>query len=166
MSPIEIAKKTAHIYLTKKEIFSLAEDLVLPELKKKAAVFVSIKSRGELRGCIGTIFPTKETIAEEIISNTISALNDYRFLSIKKEEIENLSYEVHLLKEMKLVKKEKINPKTEGILVSCENKKGLLLPGVIDSPKKQLEIAKRKAGINNSENYQIFKFKTEKYVGN
>src|SRR3989454_2079856 len=42
-------------------------------LQGRAGVFVSLKKRGELRGCIGTIEPSHENLALEIIENAISA---------------------------------------------------------------------------------------------
>ena len=47
----------------------------LPEemIRDRAGTFVSLKKHGDLRGCIGTIQPTKKNIAEEIIHNAISA---------------------------------------------------------------------------------------------
>ncbi len=51
-----------------------------PDLQKPGAAFVSIKKRGALRGCIGTISPTEATLAGEIAANAISAgLRDPRF---------------------------------------------------------------------------------------
>src|SRR2546426_11840024 len=44
-----------------------------PALQGRAGVFVSLKKRGELRGCIGTIEPAHENLAVEIIENAISA---------------------------------------------------------------------------------------------
>src|SRR2546426_7429473 len=44
-----------------------------PALQGRAGVFVSLKKRGELRGCIGTIEPAQENLALEIIENAISA---------------------------------------------------------------------------------------------
>ncbi|TLY19334.1 MAG: AMMECR1 domain-containing protein, partial [Nitrospirae bacterium] len=36
-----------------------------PVLRGRAGVFVSLKKRGELRGCIGTIEPAHESLAVE-----------------------------------------------------------------------------------------------------
>src|SRR5437899_12700602 len=51
-----------------------------PALRGRAGVFVSLKKRGELRGCIGTIEPAPENLALAIIENPTSAANkDPRF---------------------------------------------------------------------------------------
>ena len=51
-----------------------------PIMSERAGVFVSLKKRGALRGCIGTFLPTRETVAQEVIANAIqSATQDPRF---------------------------------------------------------------------------------------
>src|SRR2546428_12634323 len=58
-----------------------------PALRGRAGVFVSLKKRGELRGCIGTIEPAQENLALEIIENAISAATkDPRFRPVVEEE--------------------------------------------------------------------------------
>ncbi len=53
-------------------------------LQTPAAAFVSLKSNDQLRGCIGTIKPTKPTLAEEIVENAVkAATQDYRFQPIQ-----------------------------------------------------------------------------------
>ena len=59
--------------------------------QKRAGVFVSLHSDGMLRGCIGTILPTTDSIAEEIIRNAVSAgTEDPRFPSVTARELSNL----------------------------------------------------------------------------
>ena len=68
---------------------------VLPEEMRsgQAGVFVSIKKHGRLRGCIGTIMPTRENIASEIIHNAISTgVNDPRFPPVTEDELDDLVY--------------------------------------------------------------------------
>src|SRR5207245_10928237 len=69
-----------------------------PALQDRAGVFVSLKKRGELRGCIGTIEPAHENLAVEIIENAISAATkDPRFRSVEKEELPELVVSVDIL---------------------------------------------------------------------
>ena len=81
---VNIARTTLETYIKEKtvskaEMFSeYNKDDNL--FHKRAGVFVSIKKFGELRGCIGTTGPTTSCIAEEIISNAVSAgTRDPRF---------------------------------------------------------------------------------------
>ena len=61
-------------------------------LSSRAPCFVSLKTlNGELRGCIGTIEPARDTLAQEIIANAISAAtNDPRFEPVRPKELSNL----------------------------------------------------------------------------
>jgi len=54
-----------------------------PILHHKAGVFVSLKLKGQLRGCIGTISPTTDNVREEIKNNAVSsAIRDPRFTAV------------------------------------------------------------------------------------
>ena len=61
-------------------------------LAAPAPCFVSLKTLdGDLRGCIGTIEPSRDTLAQEIVANAISAAtNDPRFDPVRTEELSNL----------------------------------------------------------------------------
>ncbi|MGM0438883.1 MAG: AmmeMemoRadiSam system protein A [Patescibacteria group bacterium] len=175
MSIIKLAKEAVQHYVKTGNKIN-PDDLSIDLKKKKAGVFVTLKNNGNLRGCIGTIKPTKDTLAQEIISSAIGACQDPRIPDIKEEELSNLTYEVNILKKPTLVTEVegskiptdiKINPKREGVIVESGLKKGLLLPNLegIDNTKKQIKTALKKARINPEENYKIYKFETETYEG-
>jgi len=150
---------------------------------KRAGVFVSIhkkseakaKSRtesmrgGELRGCIGTIFPTKKNIAEEIIHNAIAAATrDDRFPPVVKNELSDLKYKVDILSEPETIQGlSSLNPKKYGVIAKTEDgRTGLLLPDIlgIDTPEIQVATACQKAGINPAkEKYFLYRFEVERY---
>src|SRR3989475_12075933 len=44
-----------------------------PALRGRAGVFVSLKKRGGVRGCIGTMEPAQENLGLEIIANAVRA---------------------------------------------------------------------------------------------
>ncbi|MBI4679698.1 MAG: AMMECR1 domain-containing protein, partial [Nitrospirae bacterium] len=83
---VKLAKNTIDRYI--KEGIKITSPLGLPvEMRASAGVFVSIKKKGELRGCIGTFSPTTENIASEIIQNAISAATqDPRFFPVDVSE--------------------------------------------------------------------------------
>src|ERR1044072_3840310 len=68
-------------------------------LSTRAPCFVSLNTlSGGLRGCIGTMQPARDTLAQEIIANSISAANnDPRFDPVRPEELSNLLYSVDVL---------------------------------------------------------------------
>ena len=56
-------------------------------------------SSGDLRGCIGTIEPTKQNLAEELIANAINAASrDPRFDPVSRDELAGLRYSVDILR--------------------------------------------------------------------
>lgn len=126
---------------------------MLPEdmLSQQAGVFVSIHEWGELRGCIGTIAPTTNCIAEEIIQNGISAsTRDPRFPAIEEYELDQLDISVDVLSEAEPISSlEELDVKRYGVIVTKGFRRGLLLPNLegVDSVEDQVAIAKQKAGI-------------------
>ena len=122
---------------------------------RRAGVFVCIKVRGELRGCIGTIEPRCNTVAEETVLNAVSAAScDPRFLPLGPDELEELEYSVDVLTEPEKVDDPgELDAKRYGVIVTKGGRRGLLLPDLegVDTAHEQLRIAKMKAGIGLDE---------------
>jgi MEMO1 family protein len=138
-------------------------------LEQRLACFISIKTlSGDLRGCIGTIEPARNTLAEELITNAVSAATrDPRFPPITRTELAGLKYSVDVLSEPEAARMEDLDPRTYGVIVEEEGstRRGLLLPNLegIDSAEKQVEIAVRKAGIPTGTQLKLFRFRAEKF---
>lgn len=139
----------------------------LQELKEKqAAVFVTLKKDGNLRGCIGTILPSYPNMAEELANNAVSAgVNDTRFLPVGEKELNQLVYSVDILSLPEACSSAELDPTNYGVIVSKGNKRGLLLPALegIETVEQQLSIVLEKAGINPNEDYKIERFKVERF---
>jgi len=140
------------------------------ELNVRAGCFVSIKTReGELRGCIGTIEPLKNTLAQEIIANAVNAATrDPRFLPVQVDELPNLKYSVDVLSAPEATTLENLDPKIYGVIVEDESglRRGLLLPNLagVDTVGRQVEIASGKAGISHDDEIRLFRFQAERYL--
>lgn len=138
-------------------------------LAAPAPCFVCLKTLdGELRGCIGTIEPTRQTLAEEIVANAIgAATNDPRFDAVKAEELSNLRYSVDVLFPAEPATMKDLDPSVFGVIVEDESgmRRGLLLPDIqgIDNAEQQIEIAARKAGIARDERLRLWRFKVERF---
>jgi len=169
MNPIcKLARKSIEQYLKFSE--TIQSPKPLPKIfKKKAGVFVSIHTKNnELKGCIGTFLPTKENLAEEIISNAISACsNDPRFMPIKKEELKDLEISVDVLSKPEPIKSpDELNPKKYGVIVKSKSGNiGLLLPDLegVDTPEKQIAICCNKGGILSNEEIYLYRFTVRRY---
>ena len=163
---VTLAKKSIEAFVRNKKELSPPKELT-PEMQEKAGVFVSIKKRGNLRGCIGTFMPCTENVAREIIKNAISAATqDPRFDPVTGDELSELEYSVDVLSPPEKVSDiSELDPKKYGVIVVHGTRKGLLLPDLegVDSVEEQLRIAKMKAWINPDEKVEIFRFMVARY---
>ncbi len=136
-------------------------------LTAPAACFVSLKEGGQLRGCIGSIEPCEKSLAEEIISNAISAgTTDPRFVAVCPEELPFLTYSVDVLSTPGLIESiDGHDPNTHGLIVEGAGKRGLLLPDLegVDTAEKQLQICYAKAGLDTSVLVKLYRFTVERY---
>jgi len=164
--PVKWARENLQSYLKKGELLPEPE-VVEKEFKRPAGVFVSIKKQGQLRGCIGTISATKETIVQEIQENVLkAALNDPRFAPVNADELDELVFSVDVLeKPEKVSSMNELDPQVYGVIVSKGSRQGLLLPMLegVDTIKEQVNIAKRKAGISPHEKVELERFKVTRY---
>ncbi|NWF98530.1 MAG: AmmeMemoRadiSam system protein A [Nitrospirae bacterium] len=167
MHPVVIlAKKSIEEYIKTGKIIDPPEDTP-HEMKGQAGVFVSLKKKGQLRGCIGTFMPAYESVAKEIIMNAIAAATrDPRFPPVRESEINEITYSVDILSAPEKVNHlNELDPKKYGIIVISGIKKGLLLPDLegVNTIEEQINIAKMKAGINHNESVDIYRFEVRRY---
>jgi MEMO1 family protein len=163
-----LARRTIETFVRDGTIIEPPPDLPV-ELTARAGCFVSIKTNdGDLRGCIGTVEPVKDTLAEEIITNGVSsATRDPRFPPVRAVELPNLKYSVDVLSGPEPCKLEDLDPEIYGVVVEDETgfRRGLLLPNLegITSAADQVDIASRKAGIPPGIPLRLFRFRSERY---
>ena len=167
-SYVKLALEAIHYYLLKGEI--LPCPFPIPSgMETRLGVFVSIKIKknGNLRGCVGTIEPSQENLAKEIIKNAVSAAtHDPRFKPIKIEELEKLLFSVDILTPLEQIDSpDKLDPKQYGLFIKGNGKQGTLLPDLkgVDSTEKQIDICLKKATIPENSNYQMYRFEVERY---
>jgi AmmeMemoRadiSam system protein A len=141
-----------------------------PTTGEPAGVFVTIHtaSTGELRGCIGTINPTEDNLAQEVINNAISAATrDPRFLPVRPDELDDLKIDVSVLYPPERIETEaELDPKRYGVIVQRGWRRGLLLPDLegINDVATQVSYARMKAGIGPHEAVELSRFMVEKYT--
>lgn len=159
---VRLAREAVEAYVLRREVLDVPAGLPDEMLSTQAGAFVSIHEHGDLRGCIGTISPTRSCVAEEIIGNAISAsTRDPRFPAIKAEELPWLDINVDVLGEPEDIdSEEELDVKRYGVIVSCGHRRGLLLPDLdgVDTPQQQVEIAMKKGGIHKFERYKLQRF--------
>jgi AmmeMemoRadiSam system protein A len=163
---VKLAKEAVEGYVRHGKVLRPTE--LTAEMKGRAGVFVSIKKRGELRGCIGTFAPTRANIAEEIVANAVcSATQDPRFVPVEASELDDLKYSVDVLTEPEPVKSvAQLDPKKYGVIVECGFGRGLLLPDLegVDSVEEQIRICRAKAGISAEEPIKLYRFSVKRFI--
>ena len=159
---VGLARKTLEMYIRNRRTIRVPDDLPEEMKTTRAGAFVSIHKQGRLRGCIGTIEPTANSVAQEIIQNAISAATrDPRFDPITEDELKWLEINVDIMgKPEKIASEAELDVKRYGVIVSCGRRRGLLLPDLegVDTPQQQVSIAMRKGGIRESEPYTLERF--------
>ena len=162
-----LARAAVETFVRSREVLEAQEELG-QLLSLRAPCFVSIKKDGELRGCIGTVEPARETLAHEIIANAISAaMNDPRFEPVGEDELPHLRYSVDVLLPAEETVLEDLDPKVFGVIVQDESggRRGLLLPDIpgIESVEQQVDVAARKAGIPLGTPVRLWRFKVDRF---
>lgn len=164
---VELARRSVEEFVKTGRVLPVPAPLPA-EFARKAGVFVCLKKRGQLRGCVGTFMPCFENIAEETIRNAVSAAtHDSRFLPVKEDELRELAYSVDVLSAPEKVSSTgDLNPRDFGVILVSGRKKGLLLPDLegVDSVDEQLRITRMKAGILPDEEVEIFRFRVERFA--
>lgn len=165
---VKLALMSLESYITRGERIAVPDGLPREMLETRAGAFVSIHKHGQLRGCIGTILPTKDSVAEEIIENAISAsTRDPRFDPITADEIEWLEVNVDVLGEPEdIPSPDMLDVKRYGVIVTSGYRRGLLLPDLdgVDTVEQQIDIARRKAGIPAGEKVKLQRFEVIRHV--
>jgi AmmeMemoRadiSam system protein A len=164
---IQLARCSVEMLLTNQSYMTPPQPLS-DKLAERAGVFVCIKRRnGELRGCVGTVTPTRKNIAEEIIYNAVAAATqDSRFAPVQPDEIGDLIFSVDILSPLEPVSSlTELDPKHYGLMVeSDDGQRGLLLPNLvgIDTAEQQVTLAMRKADLLPGAPVKYYRFAAER----
>ncbi len=163
---VELAKRTVEGYVREGKVPPPPQDLT-PEMREQAGVFVSLKIKGGLRGCIGTFAPERRNVAEEVMANAVrSSTRDPRFEPVTPQELGLLEYSVDVLTSPEPVASEAdLDPKKYGVIVESGGRRGLLLPDLegVDTVAYQIEICRAKAGIPANAPVKLYRFEVKRY---
>jgi MEMO1 family protein len=150
---LEIAKESVEAYVKDGKIPEIKENN--PELNKQLGVFVTLKEKGELRGCIGVFTgdvdePLYKIVSEMAIS---AAVNDPRFNAVTESELDKLDYEISVLSSLKKVASWKdIEIGKHGVRIVRGLRAGVFLPQVATENNWDLDtfmsvLCTQKAGL-------------------
>jgi hypothetical protein len=121
-------------------------------MKPPRAAFVTLKKNGQLRGCVGDIFPQRP-LYKSVITNAIyAAFGDRRFPQLQKEEYDQLKVEISALTAPTPVASWRdIRIGVDGIVLNKDGQSAVFLPQVAPEQGWDLETTLRylseKAGL-------------------
>ena len=165
---VQLARKSLESYILYRRTLPVPSTLPADLVNRRAGAFVSLHKSGLLRGCIGTISPVADTLAEEIIQNAVSASSrDPRFSPVRPEELKDLEISVDVLGEPeRVLSEEELDVKRYGVIVTSGMRRGLLLPDLegIDTVSEQIAIARQKAGIRPGEKVSLQRFEVVRHT--
>lgn len=169
---LKLARETLKYYFEGEEYN--ASDEVKRKYNEKRACFVTLTKKCNLRGCVGSIIPSKK-LWVDVQENAInSAFHDTRFLPLKKDELKDIKIEISVLTlPEKLSFKDsdellkKLN-KNLGVIIKKGFNQAVYLPQVweeIAGKKEFLGSLCMKAGLHRDcwkEKIEVYVFRVEK----
>jgi AmmeMemoRadiSam system protein A len=164
---VKLAKDAVERYIREHTVLPVRDEDLTPEMRERAGVFVCLKIRGMLRGCIGTFEPAEKDVATETVRNAVSAATcDPRFTCVRAEELPEIEYSVDVLTPPEKVSgPADLDPKRYGVIVQAGSRRGLLLPDLegVDTVEYQVNIAMQKAGIMPGTPVTLYRFEVKRY---
>lgn len=140
-----------------------------PVLLEFGASFITIEIDGQLRGCVGSVYPTRPLILDLIDNAKNAGFQDPRFNPLTIEELEHIHISISLISSIERIKFKdekdllsKIYP--HGIIISEGDKRAVYLPIVWEQlPDREifLNSLKEKAGLPPryfSRTFEAYKF--------
>ncbi len=123
-------------------------------LSQPGGAFVTLRHRGRLRGCIGqfaTDLPIVQVVAH---CAAAAACDDPRFRAVQPKELGEIDIEISILSAAMEIEPGEIEIGRHGLVVSCGDKRGVLLPQVGAqynwTPERFLQETCVKAGLDRN----------------
>jgi AmmeMemoRadiSam system protein B/AmmeMemoRadiSam system protein A len=128
---LRLARQTLDARLNGKESIDLDPSALPAKLRAEGASFVTLKNKGELRGCIGNMV-ANGPLWQSVVRNSLAACQDYRFKynPVTPKELPRIEVEVSYLTPLKKISSEEVVVGRDGLLISIGRRSGVLLPQV------------------------------------
>jgi hypothetical protein len=127
-------------------------------LQQSRACFVTLKTHGALRGCMGCLSAHRALVQEVAYYSYQAAFCDPRFAALEADEFLELSIGVSVLSDSEPIRceseaglLEQLRPGIDGVILQCGSRSATLLPQVwkqAPDPRTFLSHLKRKAGLS------------------
>lgn len=158
MSPLGNDEKRSLLQIARRAIESAlthgaALEIPVPtgNLAASQGVFVTLHRRGRLRGCIGRVASVEPLAVVVADCAVAAATGDPRFSPLEIAELREVQIELSVLSFPERAAPEQLQPGIHGVIVSQQNRRGVLLPQVAAehrwSRERFLEETCQKAGL-------------------
>ncbi len=128
---------------------SIDKKSLSPILQEEGACFVTLTSRGYLRGCVGALEPY-QSLAEDVCEHAVAAaFQDYRFPPVQAKELKDIKIEISYLTRPEPLIYEKLEelpqllrPNIDGVVLRDGMRRATFLPQVwekIPDPEEFLD---------------------------
>jgi AmmeMemoRadiSam system protein A len=128
-----------------------------PWLREIGATFITLRARGDLRGCVGSVRAYRPLLDDVRSNARAAAFSDTRFPPVRAREYREISMEVSLLSPCELCEftceeeaLAQLRPGIDGIIFEVGERRSTFLPQVweqLPDPWDFLAHLKRKAGL-------------------
>jgi AmmeMemoRadiSam system protein B/AmmeMemoRadiSam system protein A len=161
------------------DAFSLpqAHEPTHPALRSPGATFVTLRRRGELRGCVGALTAVRPLADDVRLQALHAAFHDSRFAPLSREEFDDLEIEVSVLEPALpiAVRSEadacaQLKPGIDGVILEWRGTRVTLLPQVwrgLPEPREFLAALKGKAGLSPrfwSDDLKLWRYRVRRFV--
>jgi MEMO1 family protein len=142
----------ARVMSKKKEAFPIEAYTITPKLRAHTATFVTLKIRGELRGCIGSLAPVEPLFLSVHHNAVNAATHDYRFSPVRSAELPDITVDVSILSPIRdIPNPDAFKPGQHGIILGKGAARAVFLPEVAIeqgwTKEETLAHLSRKAGL-------------------
>lgn len=151
---LDFARRSIENKLSSRQPF-LPPEPIPAQIKEARGVFVTLHKHGDLRGCIGSIFPT-EPLVEGVQRRAIdAAINDPRFSRVQATELADIEIEISVLtRPVEVPSRHSIRIGIDGVILANGHARAVFLPQVapeqgwdLDTTLSHLSV---KAGLGRS----------------
>jgi AmmeMemoRadiSam system protein A len=101
-----------------------------PHLAERRGAFTTLYLHGELRGCVGYVFPVVPVYQAVAETARSAAFDDTRFYPLTAAEAPELQISLSILSPVQPTRPEDVEVGRHGLMISLGGRRGLLLPQV------------------------------------
>ena len=159
-SALSLARRAFDTYTLHRERIPTPDDL--PELlRERSGAFVSAVKGDAPRCCMGSLYPTQPTLADEIIQAAVAAAGlDARKPPVEPQELSRLQLIVSIVAPPESITDPRsIDPVTQGLAARGRERTGVVLPGETPHLNLAIKWARVRAGAAPDEPVEYFRIR-------